>query len=163
MAKRIRGAKYLWNIPNDDRARTLSIASTYNLSIPIAQTLVTRGIIEKEQIDAYLFSSFERDVAHPSLMKDAEKAVERILQALEKQEKILVFGDYDVDGITSSSLMLICLLPLKAQVNFFLPNRVSDGYGLSVKAVERAAQNGYKLIITVDNGITAIRSGKARQ
>jgi single-stranded-DNA-specific exonuclease len=156
MRSRIRGSKYLWNIPNDDRSRTLSIASTYNLSIPIAQTLVTRGIIEKEQIDAYLFSSFERDVAHPSLMKDAEKAVERILQALEKQEKILVFGDYDVDGITSSSLMLICLLPLEAQVNFFLPNRVKDGYGLSVKAVERAAQNGYKLIITVDNGITAI-------
>ena len=99
MRSRIRGSKYLWNIPNDDRSRTLSIASTYNLSIPIAQTLVTRGIIEKEQIDAYLFSSFERDVAHPSLMKDAEKAVERILQALEKQEKILVFGDYDVDGV----------------------------------------------------------------
>lgn len=153
---RIRGAKYLWNIPNDDRARTLSIASTYNLSIPIAQTLVTRGIIEKEQLDAYLFSSFERDVAHPSLMKDAEKAVQRILQAIENKEKILIFGDYDVDGITSSALMLICLLPLDAQVNFFLPNRVRDGYGLSIKSVERAVQNGYKLIITVDNGITAI-------
>ena len=157
---RIRGAKYLWNIPHDDRARTLSIASTYNLSIPIAQTLVTRGILEKEQIDAYLFSSFERDVAHPSLMKDAAKAVERIAQAINNQEKILIFGDYDVDGITSSSLMMICLLPLKAQVNFFLPNRVRDGYGLSVNAVERAAQNGYKLIITVDNGITAFEPVK---
>ena len=71
------------------------------------------------------------------------------------KKKYLIFGDYDVDGITSSSLMMICLLPLKAQVNFFLPNRVRDGYGLSVNAVERAAQNGYKLIITVDNGITA--------
>ena len=85
---RVRGEKYLWNIPNIDRDRTLSIASTYNLSIPIAQTLVTRGIIEKEQIDAYLFSSFERDVAHPSRMKDAQKAIDRIAQAIEKQEKI---------------------------------------------------------------------------
>ena len=91
MPLRIRGAKYLWSIPHDDRARTLSIASTYNLSIPIAQTLVTRGIVEKEQIDAFLFSSFERDVAHPSLMKDAVKAVERIARAIENQEKILNF------------------------------------------------------------------------
>jgi len=90
------------------------------------------------------------------LLKDAEKAVDRILLAMERQEQILVFGDYDVDGITSSSLMMICLLPLGAKINYFLPNRVKDGYGLSTKIVERAAQNNYKVIVTVDNGITAI-------
>src|SRR5579863_7924477 len=89
-------------------------------------------------------------------MKDAEKAVDRLLLAMEKQEQILVFGDYDVDGITSTSMMMICLVPLGAKINYFLPHRVKDGYGLSTKIVERAAQNNYKVIVTVDNGITAI-------
>ncbi len=71
------------------------------------------------------------------------------------KKKFLFAGDYDVDGITSSALMMICLLPLGADVNFFLPHRVRDGYGISTKIVERAAQNNYTLIITVDNGITA--------
>ncbi len=151
----LQGEKYFWKLPNTDHQQVLSVASTYNISFPIAQTLVNRGFIHKEQLDSYLFSSFEKDVHHPSLMKDADRAVERIIRAIEKQEKILIFGDYDVDGITSSSLMMTCLLPLGAHVNFFLPHRVRDGYGLSTKIVERAAQNNYKLIITVDNGITA--------
>jgi single-stranded-DNA-specific exonuclease len=88
-------------------------------------------------------------------MKDAPKAVARILKAIENKEKILIFGDYDVDGITSSSLVMTAMLPLGALVNFFLPNRARDGYGLSTKVVERAAANGYKVIMTVDNGTTA--------
>ena len=88
---------------------------------PLLKYLWRAAITEKEHIDAYLFSSFERDVAHASLMKDAEKAVERILQAIENKEKILIFGDYDVDGITSSSLMLICLLPLGRRLISFCP------------------------------------------
>src|SRR5690606_10716363 len=85
---------------------------------------------------------------------------DRILQAIDNKEHILVFGDYDVDGITSSSLMMICLLPIGAKINFFLPHRVRDGYGLSTKIIERAAENNYKVIITVDNGITAIEQAK---
>jgi len=151
----VQGEKYLWKIPAYDKQAVLDIASAYNLSFPIAQTLLTRGFTEKKTIDEFLFSSFERDVANPVLMKDAQKAVDRILFAIENGEKILVAGDYDVDGITSSALMLISLLPLGADINFFLPNRVRDGYGLSTKVVERAAANNYKVIVTVDNGITA--------
>ena len=151
----LQGAKYLWKLPQDDNATVLEIAAKYNLSFPVAQTLISRGFTTPAEIDAFLFTSFERDVAHPSLMKDAVKSIERLLLAIERGEKILVAGDYDVDGITSSSIMLACLLPLKAHINFFLPNRVKDGYGLSVKTIERAAQSGYKVVITVDNGITA--------
>jgi single-stranded-DNA-specific exonuclease len=151
----LQGNKYLWKMPPYDQKAVADLAASYNISFPVAHTLITRGFKTKEQIDAYLFSSLEKDVAHAGLMKDAEKSVDRILAAIEKKEKILVFGDYDVDGITSSALMMICLLPLDAQVNFFLPNRVRDGYGISTKIVERAAQNDYKVIITVDNGITA--------
>ncbi len=149
------GAKYLWRMPDGDDQRIAHIAATYNISIPIAHTLYTRGFQEHDQINSFLFSSFEKDVSHPSQMKDAQKAVDRILYAISNKEPILLFGDYDVDGITSTALMMIGLLPLGAHVNFYLPHRVRDGYGISSKIVERAAQNGYKVIITVDNGITA--------
>ncbi|HRN78010.1 MAG TPA: single-stranded-DNA-specific exonuclease RecJ [Candidatus Dependentiae bacterium] len=151
----VQGTKYLWQLPEIDTKSVADLAAYLNLSFPIAQTLLARGFTTKQQAESFLFSSYEKDVAHPSLMKDADKAVDRIISAIDRGEKILVFGDYDVDGITSSAMMMICLLPLGAQVNFFLPHRVRDGYGLSVKAVERAARNNYKVIITVDNGITA--------
>lgn len=152
----LRAEKYIWSLPETQQQHVAEVAARYMLSFPVAQSLLTRGFTTPEQIEQYLFTSYERDVAHASLMKDADKAVARIMQAIENKEKILVCGDYDVDGITSSSLMMMCLLPLGAQVNFFLPHRVRDGYGLSTKMVDRAADNGYTLLITVDNGITAV-------
>jgi single-stranded-DNA-specific exonuclease len=149
------GAKYTWELPEVDRKAVMDLAGAYNISFPIMQTLVTRGITTKQKLDEYLFSTFERDVAHPQLLKDAQKGIDRILAAIKRKEKILISGDYDVDGITSSAMMMICLLPLGADINFFLPHRVHDGYGLSVKTVRRAAQSGYKVLVTVDNGITA--------
>ena len=85
------------------------------------------------------------------------------MQAIESHEKMLICGDYDVDGITSAALILTCLLPLGANINFFLPNRARDGYGLSATTVERAARNNYRCIITVDNGITAFQAAQAAQ
>ena len=151
----IQGLKYLWKLPASDKPLIGSLAATYNISYPIIQTLLTRGMTDKETIADFLYSTYEKDVAHPSLLKDAEKAVDRILKAIENKEKILICGDYDVDGITSSALMMLCLTPLGADINYFLPHRVRDGYGLSVKTIERAAANKYKLLITVDNGISA--------
>ena len=149
------GCKYLWKVPAYNVEVVNRIASSYNLSFPVAQTLANRNFLDPQEIEDYLFSSFEKNVAHPGLLKDALKTVDRIRYAIDHKEPILICGDYDVDGITSSALMMICLLPLGAQVNFFLPHRVKDGYGLSTKIVERAARNNYKVIITVDNGITA--------
>ena len=149
------GEKYIWQLPNLDHEHAFSLARDFNVSIPVAQTLVSRGFRTKEQVDAFLFSVYERDVAHPSHMKDAQKAVDRIIKAIDNKERILIFGDYDVDGMTATSLMMLCLMPLGARVNFFLPHRVKDGYGLSTRVVRRAAQSKYSLIVTVDNGITA--------
>jgi len=151
----LQGLKYLWNIPTCEKKAALEIAAQYNIAIPLAQTLLTRGYSDEQMINSFLFSSFEKDVFSSSLLKDAEKAVDRIISAIERKEKILIFGDYDVDGITSSSLMMACLLPLGAQVNFYLPHRTREGYGLSTAVVNRAADNGYKVIITVDNGTSA--------
>lgn len=153
--KTIKGQKYLWKLTSVDYQSVLELASSYNLSLPIAQTVLARGFSSKEAIESYLFTSYQKEVSHPALLKDAQKSVDRLLHAINHKEKILVAGDYDVDGITSSALMMICLLPLGADINFFLPHRVHDGYGLSTKVVQRAAANNYKIIITVDNGITA--------
>lgn len=151
----IQGEKYRWLLPQEDDRLTRELAMRFNLSIPVIQTLITRKFKTEEEIERFLFSSKEKEVTHAGVLKDAHKAVDRILLALERKEKILICGDYDVDGITSAALILTCLLPLNGDVNFFLPNRVRDGYGLSTATVERASRNNYKVIITVDNGITA--------
>jgi len=156
----IQGEKFLWKIKETDEAIVRNIAYDHNLSYPVAQTLFSKGYKEPEQIRSFLFSSFEKDVADPTLLKGSQKAIKRIIKAIKNKEKILIFGDYDVDGITSTSLILLALLPLGANINFCLPNREKDGYGLSSKFVEKAAKSGYKLIITVDNGISAIKAAQ---
>lgn len=151
----LQGSKYLIGLPQISTKQIEEIAAHFNLSLPLAQVLLSRGLHDVASIQDYLVTSYQNNVHDARLMKDASKAVARILQAIDKQEKILIFGDYDVDGITSSSLMMMGLLSLHAKVNFYLPNRVKDGYGLSSKIVQKAADNNYSLIITVDNGITA--------
>jgi len=154
------GQKYFLQLKKVDDLLVYKIVDKFNLSFPIAKVLCSRGFETDEQISSFLFSSFEKDVASPLLLKDSLKAVNRILLAIENNEKILIFGDYDVDGITSTSLLLSGLIPLGANVNYFLPNREIDGYGLSKKIVKNCAESGYKLIITVDNGITAFDASK---
>lgn len=156
----LQGAKYLWQLPCGMREQVMQIALDCHLSFPVAQTLATRGFGTKAEVERFLFCTYEKDVPHTSLMKDAQRAVDRILAAIDCGEKILVFGDYDVDGITSSALMMLCLPRLGAKINFCLPNRKRDGYGLSTKFVKQAAKSGYKVIITVDNGITAFEPAK---
>lgn len=156
----VSGIKYVWQLPETDTQQVLDIASEFSLSVPLSQILISRGYTSKDAIEDYLFSSEIKDVSSAVLMKDAEKAVERILTAIQNKEKILIFGDYDVDGITSSSLMMSALQPLGADVNFYLPHRVKEGYGISSKVINRAADNNYKVIITVDNGTTAFEQAK---
>lgn len=152
---KIRGEKYLWQVPVSDQQQVYTLAGSTRMAVPLVQTLVNRGLQTQDELERFLFTSRERDVASGALLKDAEKVIDRLLFAIERGQKILIAGDYDVDGITSTALMLLCLAPLGAHVNFFLPNRIVDGYGLSVKTVQRAHQNGYQVIITVDNGISA--------
>lgn len=151
----IQGNKYFIGLPSISAEETDRISQKFQLLPVLAQVLVARGMQDLDSIQDYLTTSAEKNVHDPRLMKDVVKSVKRIWQAIENEEKILIFGDYDVDGITSSSLMMMGLLTLKAKVNFYLPNRVKDGYGISTKIVQKAADNNYKLIITVDNGITA--------
>jgi single-stranded-DNA-specific exonuclease len=91
----------------------------------------------------------------PSTMRDMEIATARIWKAIEAQEPILVYGDYDVDGITATSLLSSALETLGAKVTYFIPDRIKDGYGLSARGVEMARKRKVKLIVTADCGITA--------
>ncbi len=160
----IQGTRYLWNLPAGSPHKARTLAADYNISMPVAQALVSRGFHTRDHLDGYLFPLIERDVHHPSLLADAAKAVARIRRALERGERILIFGDYDVDGMTATAMAVYCLIAVGANVNFYLPNRVTDGYGISARAVRRAASNGYSVIITVDNGISAFEAAdEARQ
>lgn len=156
----IEGMKYLWQVPQVSKDIVIDFARKFNFSYPVIETLLNRGCESEEALNRFFFSSFERDVSHSSLLKDAQKSVDRILLAIKKQEKILICGDYDVDGITSSAMMMLCLVPLGTKINYFLPHRVRDGYGISSKIIKKAAKSKYDLIITVDNGITAFEAGK---
>ncbi len=159
----IQGTKYKWQLPDRNDERIKAIAATHSVSQAIAATLYNRGYHDDAAIRDFLFSTAEKDVADTRLMKGAPEAVARLLKAIEHKERILVFGDYDVDGITSTAILLVSLLPLGANINFFLPNRVRDGYGLSSKIVEKAVSSDYNLIITVDNGISAHRAARTAQ
>lgn len=156
----LQGVKYHWKLAQVNEEIVRSIAYTHNISMPIAHTLCSRGYVTAEEVRSFIFSSFEQDVASGNLLKGAEIAAQRIIKAVQDKEKILIFGDYDVDGATSSALMLAALIPLGANINYHLPHREKEGYGLSVSAVKKAVKSGYKLIVTVDNGITALQAAQ---
>lgn len=158
------GLAHQWRLPaHTDPTAVQAIAADLNIALPIAEVLYQRGYQSVAACRNFLFTPAEV-VGNAALLKDAERAVERIIRAITLQEKILIAGDYDVDGVTSSALMMRCLKDCGAQSNFFLPHRVRDGYGLSPATVERAARNQYRLIMTVDNGITAFDAAqKARE
>jgi single-stranded-DNA-specific exonuclease len=116
------------------------------------QLLFNRGLKEKREIEEFLNSDF-KTIPEPFLFKDMGSAVDLIIEHIKKQSKILVYGDYDADGVTSSALLVEILRILKAPVDVYIPDRVSEGYGLNKKAIEEFAKNNIKLIITVDGGI----------
>lgn len=152
----IQGCRYRWLLPSVGNSElTCQLASSYNFCVPLMQALVNRGFDSREKIDTFLFKACADDVGDPALLKDGLKAAERIKRALEQCEKILIVGDYDVDGITATALMMHGLLQQGATVNYFLPHRVRDGYGISERIIQKAVTSAYTLIITVDNGISA--------
>jgi single-stranded-DNA-specific exonuclease len=120
----------------------------------VLSILQRRGFSRVQDIQTFMDKTLQ-GIHDPSLMKDMDKAVSRLLFAIEQKEKILVYGDYDVDGITATSLLIHFLRRVDAVHDFYIPHRVSEGYGLSLESMDKAAKNGVKLIITVDTGISS--------
>lgn len=130
-----------------------SLAQTLRISPIIARMLLSRGIREIDAARRF----FEPSIGllyDPFILKDMQRAVDRLRKAILSDEKILIYGDYDVDGITSVSFLYLILKELGAQVTYYIPDRQTEGYGLSTFGIEEAQRSGTNLIITVDCGIT---------
>lgn len=130
-----------------------------NISPLLAKVFLSRGIEEEEYIEKFLNPSMD-DLHDPFLLKDMEKAVDRIIDAVKNGERIVIFGDYDVDGVTSTSILYDFLKTCGAHVGYYIPDRKEEGYGLSMGAVQKVIDGGASLIITVDCGITAFEEVK---
>lgn len=131
---------------------TEEAARLYSVPRFIAGVLLNRGITD---IPSFLTKS-KKGVRHPKYLPDIDDAVSRILRAVDRKEKIIVYGDYDVDGMTSTAMMTDFLKNLGADVEYYIPDRVTEGYGLNSDAILRMAKRGVKLIVTVDCGVTNI-------
>ncbi|WP_251574555.1 single-stranded-DNA-specific exonuclease RecJ [Limosilactobacillus agrestimuris] len=150
-------AQYDWQrIKAPDKQVVSQLSQELSISPVIARLLVERGITSLDTAHSYLQPSMEM-IHDPHQLHDMDKAVKRIREAMENEEQITVYGDYDADGITSTALMYEVLRDAGANVNYYVPNRFRDGYGPNADAYQRIVEQGTKLIITVDNGV----SGKA--
>ena len=138
-----------------DESKVRELSSELGIDPVLAELLVQRGVNTFEEARAFFRPSLER-LHDPFLMKDMDKAVERVERALDGGEKILVYGDYDVDGTTAVSLVYSFLSRLTSNVGSYIPDRYDEGYGVSTKGIDWAVENGYSLIITLDCGIKAI-------
>ncbi|MDQ2746614.1 MAG: single-stranded-DNA-specific exonuclease RecJ [Acidobacteriota bacterium] len=141
-----------WTINRHDRETVQALANELKVSPLIAALLISRGCETAEKARTFLNPSLEH-LHEPYLLKDMEKAVKRILQAVENQEKILVWGDYDVDGTTGTVVVRKALEMLGAKSGFHIPHRFTEGYGVNIPMLEKAKERGYSLIISVDCGI----------
>ncbi len=148
-----------WEVCKENKNDIDKISKENGLSDLISSILASRGIIEKEDVREFLNPTRD-DFHNPFLMPDMEKAVDRILKAIQTQEKTIIYGDYDVDGITSITVLKKFLEERNLQVGEYIPNRLNEGYGLNKEAVKKIAEQGYKLIITVDCGISCIEEIK---
>lgn len=144
----------VWSVAKVNKERAIAMASKLEIPPLLAMMLDIRGITKEEDVINFLQEN--KEFSDPFLMKDMDKAVERITTAVENGEKICVYGDYDADGVTSTSLLYSYLRDsLGADVMFYIPTRTGEGYGMNKGAVDKIHSLGVTLIITVDNGISA--------
>lgn len=144
-----------WEYYNSDEKIVEELQEKFNISKLLATILANRGIIEDEKVRKFLEPTRE-DFYDPFLMPDMEVAINRIIEAINKNEKIMIYGDYDVDGITSISVLQKFLKEREVEVSSYIPNRLEEGYGLNKEAIKGIYDKGYRLMITVDCGISAI-------
>lgn len=139
------------NFTNESMIEDISL----NLSPTIEKLLLQRGITLASDAKKFLSPDLEY-LYQPGKLKDIDIAASRIHQAIANQEKILIFGDYDADGVTSTALLYKTLKELNADCDYYIPNRFTEGYGINEGAIRLAKENGFSLVITVDTGITAV-------
>ena len=140
-----------------DKQQVAEIVKVLNIDENLATLLVQRGITNYEEAKTFFRPSLSQ-LHDPFLMKDMDRAVERVIRAINDGEKVLVYGDYDVDGTTAVAVVYTYLKPFfkKKKIEFYIPDRYEEGYGISIKGIDYAADNGFKLVIALDCGIKAV-------
>ncbi|NMW21876.1 MAG: single-stranded-DNA-specific exonuclease RecJ [Chlorobiaceae bacterium] len=144
--------RYRWNLCSPDEQAVLALSDAINVTLPVARALFNRGIQTFEEAKDYFRSSIGH-LPSPLLLQDMQKAVERVLRAIESHEKIMLYGDYDVDGTTGTALLFLFLKERGAEVCYYINDRFSEGYGLSTEGIDSAVEQKVALVITVDCGI----------
>ncbi|MBQ4509310.1 MAG: DHH family phosphoesterase, partial [Clostridia bacterium] len=158
MSERLK-RKWRINQRATDEDTILNISSGLGCSYVLASLLVNRGYNDIESAESFLKKS--QEILHnPFLLNDMDKAVDRIISAVKSNEKITIYGDYDVDGVTSVSILYLYLEKMGANVDYYIPCRKGEGYGVSIDALTKLKDKGTNLIITVDTGVTAIEESK---
>lgn len=143
-----------WQIYETDEAEINRISKKYNINKLLSSILINRKV--KEQVIEVFLNPTRQNFHDPFLMPDMNIAVERIIKAIENNEKIIIYGDYDVDGITSITVLKSFLEDRGIQLGQYIPNRIEEGYGLNKPAIDKIAKEKYQLMITVDCGISGI-------
>ena len=146
--------KSRWNVRRADPKLVDSLCEKLEVDPLVAQILIHRGLADAEQAAVFLNPRLE-DLHDPSLMLGVDRVVARILKARDRHEKVLIYGDYDVDGITSTAVLKRALEMVGIEVDFYLPRRLEEGYGLKTEVIKRAHEQGFSLVITADSGIRA--------
>ena len=144
-----------WECCRADEIRVNNLMENYKINKLLATILVNRDIDISEKLNQFL-NPTRNDFYNPFLMPDMDKAVNRIIKAIGNNEKIMIYGDYDADGITSITVLKKFLTERNMQVDSYIPNRLDEGYGLNKEAIEGIYHEGYRLMITVDCGISGI-------
>ncbi|NTW83155.1 MAG: single-stranded-DNA-specific exonuclease RecJ [Chlorobiaceae bacterium] len=144
--------RYRWTLLDPDVESVLALSEAINVSLPVARALYNRGIRTFDEAREFFRASIA-DVLSPFLLEHMHRAVERIVLALEGQEKIMLYGDYDVDGTTGTAMLYLFLRERGADVSYYINDRFSEGYGLSDEGIDAAVEQKRSLIITVDCGI----------
>ncbi|HDL52386.1 MAG TPA: single-stranded-DNA-specific exonuclease RecJ [Proteobacteria bacterium] len=145
-----------WVLRPQDAAKAAELAEALDTTPLVGQILLNRGLGNRDDALQFL-NSHLGDLTDPFLINDMDRAVERIISALQNDEKILIYGDYDVDGVTATSLLLLFLRDLGFSAYYYIPNRVHEGYGINVESIRRFHREGISLIITVDCGISSVK------
>ena len=142
-----------WKFPDTNAGTQSLLVEELGIKPVVSQILVNRGVTTPDDAKRFLFPSLEH-LHSPFLMKDMERGVDRLIEAIAKKEKIVIYGDYDADGITSTAILVKFLREIDDTVTYYIPGRVEEGYGLSKAAIDRFREEGTNLIITVDCGIS---------
>jgi len=143
-----------WHIKDFDSNNVDQISKEFNLPYPIAKIMSLRGILNRE-ISSKFFYPDKQKLHDPYLMKDMDKAVAAVIDQINNKNKLMIFGDYDVDGVSSTSMLYQFFHSIGVDVSYYIPHRDIDGYGLSNRGVDFAHSIGTSLIITCDCGINA--------